>query len=70
MELQFWNLSDLNYDYLKLPNNQKKMASILIAEPEMLYDASEKGLNTWKSLKPLTIEEILTKSKTDLNLQD
>ena len=36
----------------------------------MLYDASTKGLNTWKSLKPLTIEEILSSSNCKINLQD
>ena len=60
LELQFWNLTDLKYDYLSLPNSQKKMAQILEQEPEMLYDASTKGLNAWKSLKPLKIEDILS----------
>ena len=36
----------------------------------MLYDASVKGLNVWKSLKPLTIEDILNRSEPKMDLED
>ena len=36
----------------------------------MLHDASKKGLNVWNSLKPLKIEEIISKSNSDIDLQD
>ena len=47
------------------------MAHILESEPEMLMEASTKGLNTWKSLKPLSIDKIIQQSNIpDLDLED
>jgi hypothetical protein len=48
-----------------LDENRQRLIKMLESEPEF---ASDKALENWKNMEPLTIEEIITKSNTDFDL--
>lgn len=69
LELSYWKLP-VHHEYkILLSKNYAKLQELFNSEPVMFPEASTKALETWKTLEPITVEEILEKSNIDIDLE-